>query len=213
MENKLFSMANDNCKDKARLSLSRLYENLSRLEDRHHGYMKMENRMQDYDKELQKLQLNLVDKMEAFHQQIYSTLSVVVMVCNYIPVLGSTENHPKNSIQKFLSYIESNNYFREISIHTIEELLQSVKFRAFYIDHPQNKPAYNWMSFKFEEDIGIIYYTEYSNKCYYRGYPVDPRDPDYMPPVDCRGEFVVSPHRKVTYDAMKKFICKLFNFV
>ncbi|TAL72362.1 MAG: hypothetical protein EPN88_04920, partial [Bacteroidetes bacterium] len=72
------------------IALHRLKENFYRLDLRLRDYNQIENEIhslskeEDYVERLHFLQLKLVDRLEAFHQQVYSTLSTLILALNYL---------------------------------------------------------------------------------------------------------------------------------
>ncbi len=96
------------------LVLHRVIESFRGLEMRTKELMEAEKRIVEYDPEQKKEKMTLdelqniyVNKTEAYHQQIYSTISNLIMVANYFGINGKKVNHPIRSVEKFLKFIMS----------------------------------------------------------------------------------------------------------
>src|SRR5215208_5665424 len=75
-------------------------------------------------------QLRLVDKIEAFHQQIYAVLSLLVLVMNRAT---STEGQPRysiSSVKRFLEQLEEEFRYNSKVLDAINILKRSVEFRG-----------------------------------------------------------------------------------
>ncbi len=216
----LVAKANPNSRNRAGLALLRLKENLQRLEKRHDEYLTIEqifsNNLDELDPgiTLEKLQLDFVDKVEAFHQQVYSTISVLVMVLNYIGIEDVKDKHPHRSMQKFLAFLKKSPKFKTEFHKWIDILLESVRFRADFIDHPQGRPAYDWMTSQYDGEVFVIYYELAESLIPYNSadtpWANHPRHPDFRPPINST-KFFVSPDRIITYHAMKVLVRVLLS--
>lgn len=213
---KLLVNLDEKKRNKVGLALHRLKESLKRLDCRYIEYYEVE-KMIIFDStgprkiNLSDLQLKLVDKVEAFHQQVYVVLSTLILAINYLGIRGKKEQHPINSISNFLKFVEKIFQYKNILLEQINNLKHSIEFRAKFIDHPQQHILHNWMTYGFQKECYIIYYIEKSNKVFHRGKPYNPNESGFLPPVDCDNNFYVSPNKINTYKAVQYFVKYLLN--
>lgn len=198
---RLISKLGPSKKNTIGLTLRNLQENLINLNVRYIEYFDIEKEIYALDQNKQKLsskskslstlQLNLVNKLEAFHQQVYSTLSSLIQVLVHL----GEKDIPIDSVSKFLDFVDRKIPYKSTLKTHIYNLKMSIDFRAKYIDHPQQHKLHNWMTYSYEDEFYVIYYISNSNKVYFRGEPYDPLDPEFVPPVDCDNNFYVSPNK------------------
>lgn len=94
---------------------------------------------------LKELQSNFINKTEAFHQQIYATLSTFVNLLMKISPKHFKNSMPRWSIQKFLSYSVQ---FEPKLSNSVKLLLKSGEIRNKCIDHPQQQSgSFEWQTF------------------------------------------------------------------
>src|SRR3989344_3835258 len=93
---KLLLDLNEKKRNKIGLVLHRLKESLERLDYRYVEYHEVEKLIVSDSTgprkmNLSNLQLKLVDKIEAFHQQVYVVLSTLILVINYLGINGKKQ--------------------------------------------------------------------------------------------------------------------------
>ncbi len=158
--------------------------------------------------ELDEAQRHLVDKTEAFHQEIYAALSAFIILLNHVSPRSVRGQLPRRSVQKFLEFVEQN-YADVVGRETTTQLLASVRLRARFIDHPQQGPVHDWMTMRSDDRTVVIYYIPIAIPTTVRMVAVhDPFAPDFRPPVDC-AEFCVAPWPEYTCRAFEKLVILL----
>ncbi len=149
------------------------------------------------------LQLDIVNKIESFHQHVYATLSAFVMLLIQLLPRSLNSQIPINSINKFLKFLKKTN-LNELLKDDIDNLLNSITFRAKFIDHPQQHAAHNWMTWRAEEEIVILYFiplfTEEEIEKYYQ------KHKDKATPPFEEKSMYISPYINITYKSLKIFI-------
>jgi hypothetical protein len=200
---KLVADLSDDKRRRTILALRRVRDNMIRLQDRYMALLATEhgpsttltNRQCESVDTLGNWQFEFVDTTEAFHQQVYSTVSTLIHVLNYIGIPGVDAQHPSRSVQKFLGFLSELPQFNDKFHEDIDAVLRSIRFRAEYIDHPQGSPACDWMTYNYSGTVYLIYFVPKSDTPEVavgdirRG---DPNAPDFSPPVVC-DQFYVSP--------------------
>lgn len=152
------------------------------------------------------LQMAFVDRNEAFHRQVYGTLSVLILFLTHLCSRSIASQLPISSVQKFLKYISSILDKEDCRWH-INTLLESVKYRAALLDHPQQSKLHHWMTMGTPTETIIIHYVPLYETIdrpvvrYHGAKGADPRGDDFVPPVDCES-FYVSPSYEKTYTAL-----------
>ena len=147
--------------------------------------------------ELRKIQLNFLNKSEAFYQQVYASISALIMLLSHVGNRSFLNAMPFNSVSKFLQFLERYEQLRE----PVKYLGMANDFRVRAVDHVQQFALHDWMTMrylgKYEPEVVVIYFTKNGNEIYYRPY-MDPYSPSFQPPVNYK-EFFVSPPYKEVY--------------
>jgi len=107
---------------------------------------------------LKDLQSDFVNKTEAFHQQIYSAISSFIKLSTHIAPNIFKNGMPRNSVERFLGYIEL--MMPHLKSH-ITPIQKSRDFRSSYIDHTQSIKPHDW--FTITDGLGrahVIYFQE-----------------------------------------------------
>lgn len=193
------------------LSLHLIKENCERLAFREDEYRFALDRMKKFVQGVDnthELQLRLVDKIEALHQQIYVTLASLIKVVSYLGINGKKESIPIDSVRKFLLHLKERTFRYQSPVHVcIDELLKSEDYRAKFVDHPQQHKMHNWMTYIFVRNgidkCAIIYYPKYGSIPVYAPGPItDPYDPRYKPPLGGVKAYFISPDVDQTINAI-----------
>lgn len=211
------SKYNGSKKDNIAFVIRRLRESLIQINQRYKDYKNIETEIrnlhkpEDMGEKLHFLQLDLVNKVEAFHQQVYSTISVLILVLNFVGINNKRSNHPISSVSKFLDYLVKNVFSENPEIlEQIEILKQSKDYRAKFVDHPQQHQLYEWSTYGYEDQVYIIYYKQLGNEIYaIRGNP-DPLSKDFIPPVNT-DDFYVAPDKNRTFNAVEVIVSALID--
>lgn len=155
------------------LACQRFSESMYRLENRHLELQSMENeifdlRNEDYkgntrSRTLNELQHDFLDKTEAFHQQVYSTISAFAMLLNHFASKDFLRGMPIGAIKQFLDFLKER--FPDYKKH-IEQLELARDFRSKMVDHIQQHQLHDWMTYSYPHhtsrlgaDCVIIYFT------------------------------------------------------
>lgn len=203
-------------KEKAIRAYQRYNENLLRLEKRYNEYIQVEKKKAMVDLEelerqnrtLEDLQLEFVDKTEAFHQHVYATISTFILLLSHVAGHKYKGQLPISSVTRFLEYICETN--QDEYIHAQAEVLKtSIKFRAKFIDHPQQHALHDWMTCSYGSGTCIIYFIRTGDGVYMPT-QLNPYAPDFRPPIDC-GDFYVSPPTDEALLAIKGFSEGILN--
>ncbi|MCK4635539.1 MAG: hypothetical protein KAT32_01630 [Candidatus Moranbacteria bacterium] len=157
-------------KQKLFTAINRLRENFIRLDMRYKNCKELQDQFEmaeiglkisviikDFpvdDFDLMNWQNKFVDSVEAFNQQIYSTISVLILVLNYVGLCD--KDHPIRSVNKFLDFVKNN---IENCTKEVEVLKESINFRAKFVDHPQQQTAYDWMTFSLYGKCCVVYFS------------------------------------------------------
>jgi len=199
---KLLSDLDEKKREKYGLVLHRLMESLRGLELRAKELVDIERQIVNFDdtnNNLDNTQINYLNKIEAYHQQVYATLSNLIMATTYFGIRGKKLDHPIGSVEKFLNFILKNITLDNLGHDgrfkiTINVLIKSIIFRSKHIDHPQQNKTYHWMTYHFCCRCYIIYYIPKSRCVYAMDLnKADPESPKFKPPVDC-DVFTVCPY-------------------
>jgi hypothetical protein len=90
-------------------------------------------------------QLKLVDKIEGFHQQIYSTISSFgAVLTSYFPHEWR-KNMNISSNTKFLDFLKTKSDDIDFNI-SLNQLQLSTAYRAKFVDHAQQHRILNWLT-------------------------------------------------------------------
>jgi len=189
---------------RASLAASLLWEYIIRMDWRYHDLLLAGEELSaianNEGKTIRTSQLKLVDRTEAFHRQIYGTLSVLILFLSHSAPRRVVSHLPIFSVQKFLRYLLEQPELISYSKH-FNQLLSSVKYRASLLDHPQQSKLHHWMTMGIPTETVIIHYVP----TYVQ--PIDigsstapiadvqylnPRKPNFRPIIEC-SSFEVSP--------------------
>lgn len=150
---------------------------------------------------LQEAQMRFVDDFEAFHQHIYATLSSLAHLLTRLVPPG--RDVPTRSVKDFLVYLAK---YLPKSADEIARLEVSRDYRARYVDHPQQSPVRDWMTYRtpHADEAYLIYFEHATERAPAPPRPSqlshDPRNPDFRPPVPASRWFV-APGVRETYAA------------
>lgn len=203
-------------KENSIMAYQRFNEYILRLESRFDQLLNLEKEIAEFDpakaeRRLKDIQLDFVDKIEAYFQQLYSTLSAFVMLLNHIANDGFKSQMPIKGIEKFLSWISKQSYSSQLK-EGIFLLDKAREFRDIFIDHPQQHILHDWMTYSHLNGTAIIYFIRDGNKVYTPGNTVDPYDPNFKPPFDYKS-FYVSPDYRKVHDSMKYFVNSILELI
>ena len=208
-------------KEIADLSLKAFREFFSRLHDRLIRLIEIEIELVNYAdrqsnkttaKPLAQIQMDFVDKTEAFHQQIYSTLSSFVKLLSVITPHGFIMQKHIKSNQNFIKYI------RElIKFNDILPVEKSLIYRGTYIDHTSQIRHFDWMTFFWGEMGYVIYYEPDENGCCEEISTYIDMGKMKIPisinlPVKVKN-FLVTPNHLLVYIAFYEFIIELLRYL
>jgi hypothetical protein len=200
----------DKKREKAVMSYQRYNEYLLRLEKRYQELVRIEkarelldmDELDKQDRSLADLQLEFLDKTEAFHQQIYATISTFILMLSHIAGHVYKGQLPIRSVTQFLTYM-SKRHEEEKFLKSVKFLQDSVNFRAKYVDHPQQHALHDWMTFSYGSGSCIIYFIRTGNEVYALE-NFDPYSSNFKPPV-AHESFYVSPSHEVVYLCVECF--------
>ena len=185
-------------------------EHFIRLEKRYQGLLRIEKAkelidLEELDKQgrtLEDLQLEFVDKTEAFYQQIYAAISTFVLLLSHVGGHKFKGQLPIKSISRFLIFITE--WFPSDSLRQNAKILKiSIDFRSKYVDHPQQHVLHDWMTYSYGTGTCIIYFIRTGNGVYVPEI-FNPYDPNFKPPVD-HEDFYISPPHTVVFKALQDF--------
>lgn len=208
---KLLQPYSDTKREQVGLALNHLDEALQKLNMRLDEVIYAERLLANKENSpasLEDLQLKFVDKVEQFHRQMYSALSVLILVLNQTGIHGEKPNHPINSVDRFLDYLLGKNESLSISI---DYLKKSISFRAKFVDHPQQHKLHDWMTYLSDGRYYIIYFIPTADRNVYLRVG-NPLDVEFEPPVSC-SDFYVSPHFAETYGSLCNLIVYCLSLV
>lgn len=147
------------------------------------------------------LQLKVVDRLEAFHQQAYACLSLLVAVLNE----ATSTRPPRWNISTnsgFLDQLRNAWRYQSQALKAVDSLDHSVSFRSKFVDHPQQNKSHNWLTSGYGDRQYVVYYRAVGNEVRLApGHP-DPLHPAYRPPVSCGDDFFVAPHPADTFETL-----------
>lgn len=196
-------------KEKSIMACQRFNEYMLRLEGRLNQLITLEKEISEFEpgrmeRQLKDIQLDFVDKIEAYFQQLYSTLSAFIMLLNHVADDSFRKQMPIKGVERFLLWVSKQSYSSQLKNHIV--LLDNARnFRAIFIDHPQQHIIHDWMTYSHLNGTAIIYFIRNGNKVYAPGSIVDPYDPNFKPPFDYKS-FYVSPDYRKVHESMKFFV-------
>jgi len=198
--------------------LHRFKESLIKLNGR---YVELKSIQKQFDElkreemgeELHYLQIAFVDKIEAFHQAVYTTISALIMVIKQFKSNQNTKNQiPIKSVKKFLTYISTSQAkYQSVLIDQINILEKSRDFRAKFIDHPQQHLLHDWMTFNFLGKVYLIFFKASGQEIYAINPDIHPMSPRFKPPVNCGKNFYIAPNEDECFDAIQILLEHLLN--
>jgi hypothetical protein len=195
-------------------ALRRLCENLRHLDGRSRDWWTAAQALSQWDVSAQgvptfdELQHIYVDRVEAFHQQVYSTLGAFAMALNRMRQ-KSAPDYPPADNSKVLKRLENDFKDEPQLIQDLATLGDSREFRSKYVDHVATSTLLNWTTYGWE---GRRYHILYSDlqpgevpSPRPQPWDPDPRSPNFWPPIEC-GEFKVAPDEIATYEALQRVV-------
>ncbi len=205
------------------LAASLLWEYLVRADWRYHELLLAGNELStaasNEDQTIRTRQLQFVDRTEAFHRQIYSTLSVLMLFLSHSAPRRVASHLPISSVQKFLRYLHEQPELIHYSGH-FDQLLSSAKYRASFLDHPQQSKLHHWMTMGMPAETVIIHYVPTYVQPIDNGGAttptgpiqfLNPREPNFRPIIAC-SSFHVSPEPKKTHVALYSTILSVLEW-
>lgn len=210
--NELLKGFKDEKRDEVGMTFHRLKEALIKLDYRFselYGITQVFDHLKggEMGEPLHYLQIAFVDKVEAFHQQVYSSVSTLILVLNYLGYKGKQPIHPVNSVEQFLDYVKDKELkYRSALIDQIDILQKSRDFRSKFIDHPQQHQLHDWMTFRAEDGLYLIFFKRKGNEVYMIDPTKHPFDPDFKPPVNCGKDFYIAPSKEKTLKAIEVLV-------
>lgn len=192
------------------LSASLLWEYIIKTDWRYHDLLlavkEFNVASKKDDRSARTRQLQYVDRTEAYHRQIYGTLSVLLLFLSHAAPRRIVSQLPISSVQKFLKFLHKQPKLVSCSEH-FDQLLSSVKYRASFLDHPQQSKLHHWMTIGLPTETVIIHYIptyvepikndgeiSAATEIQY----LNPRAPNFKPIIAC-SSFAVSPEIKKTH--------------
>lgn len=172
-------------------------ETLERLESRYFELVAAMHAISDAvlsddEEELHALQLQLVDKTEAFHQHVYAGLSSFMRFAALVASHGAAKGIRFGSVDGFLRKAQSLG-LEEDCCAEIEVLRKSIEFRNKFVTHPQQSSVYTWFTFGMDGYQRVVYFIRGENatrrSIYRETQSIDPDGPGYAPPVACKHWF------------------------
>lgn len=215
---KILKGYNDEKRKEVGMTLHRLKEAIIKLDYRYFELISIVKTFDQLTNEeqgepLHYLQIAFVDKVEAFHQQVYATISTTMLVINHIGYKGKRINHPIDSVKKFLEYIKGEIFkYRSVLGDQIDILEKSRDFRAKFIDHPQQHQLHDWMTFRAEDGLYLIFFMRKGDEVYAIDPTIHPFDPNFKPPVNCGEDYYIAPSEGKTLKAVEIFIKHILDF-
>ena len=198
---------------KAVLAFDTLRGYLTRLDARHWELLDAARHLTAENPRLPLLQLYLVDKTEAFHQQVYAALAALALVYSHFSARGVARQVPIRSVRKFLGFLQDRG---DVPSAAIELLERSIDYRARFVDHPQQHALCDWTTYKTPKGVAVVYFVpkfktataaeileegERVKEAADLGAFLDPWDPNFELPVGCES-FYVSPNTAQTVQAV-----------
>lgn len=204
-------------KEKAQLSLQAFIEFYRRLLNRILELNETEDELYKFierqeghisTRPLDEIQIDFVDKTEAFHQHIYSTLSSFVKLLSILAPHDFIKGSHIASNEKFISYI------RELTNYDTTILQASLKYRGTYIDHTSQIRHFNWMTYFFGSLVYIIYYEpDINGKFEEICLPITVEDEFKISLPVKVNNFFITPHHKNVVSVLNGFIEALFEYL
>lgn len=183
-------------------AIQRFNEFFIRLEIRFLDLLKIESEIfnaepGDMKRPMSEIQLDMVDKVESFYQQLYACMSAFTMLLNHIAPHDYRRSMSIGSVKKFLEFLLSKHLDHGESLSWLETARD---FRARFVDHVQQHVLHDWMTYsypgKFGPECVIIYFVKKGPEVYHRGFQTGPYDPSFEPPVNYESFYVTPPHKE-----------------
>lgn len=189
-------------------AIHRFNENLVRLQWRYDALAVVDAELlalPDRKRETQEIQLDFVDKTEAYYQQLYATLSAFAMLLNKLLPHEKKRGLSISSIKAFLEWLEK--LSPEVAAQ-VKDLEKARDFRGKFIDHVQQHELHDWitttnMTGPDAPDSALVFFIRKNeqHEAVFRP-DLNPYSPSYEPPVNHSG-FYVSPQSKKTHRALQ----------
>lgn len=201
---------------RASLAASLLWEYMVRADWRYHDLLRAGSELSTAarnEEQLRTRQLQFVDRTEAFHRQIYGTLSVLMLFLSHSAPRRVASHLPISSVQKFLDYLRKQPGLVSCAGY-LDQLRSSVKFRATFLDHPQQSKLHHWMTMGMRTETVIIHYVPSYVEPVEHGVTttptgpiqyLNPREANFRPAIAC-SSFHVSPESPKTHVALCSII-------
>lgn len=164
-------------------------------------------------------QIELVDKTEAFHQQIYAALSAYRGLLLTTLPRSERDRLPKDSVSKLLRYVKERSNSSVLQNHIVH-LERSVDFRARFVDHPDQHVVHDWMTFRPLGRTVTVYFAPHFGgatpeqearlreqlrlQSEHNGF-ADPWSAYFHPPLACES-FYVSPRVDDTFASFEQYV-------
>ncbi len=180
----------------------RFNEFLWRLDQRYQQLKAVESFIYDADSAgrtvpMRDVQLEFVNRIEAYYQQLYASLSAFAMFVNHVAPHSFRRGLPIGGIEEFLRFLRTKT---ALNIdNELTELERARDFRARFVDHTQQHALHNWMTFSYPTGVGqecvVIYYISQGPEVFFRPH-TNPYAPDFRPPVNYESFYVSPPHNE-----------------
>ncbi len=184
--------------NKRLMASQRFHEFAIRLDHRYINLKNIENIIADIPDDtklpVSKIQLEFVNRVEAYYQQLYASLSALAMLINHTASHDFKKNMSIRSISSLLEFLSK----KDIPLESeIKELTRAVEFRGKFVDHIQQHTLHDWMTYgiPFNETrhCVVIYFINKGPEVYAPcNYIFDPYHKDFNLSLN-HGGFYVSP--------------------
>lgn len=161
------------------------------------------------------LQLDLVNRIESYYQQLYATLSAFAMCLSHVSSHEFRRGMSISGLNVFLTHWQDNadNEVR----NAVAALKTARAFRAQHVDHVQQHVLHDWVTYSYIKEseqtprCAVVYFTPSTDRAPRTGfYGIDPHAPNWVPPFSC-GDFYVSPSHDAIHDAFFTFTSRLLS--
>jgi len=147
-------------REKLQLAANVLKEHLHRLDVRHLAVSRSERRCRRKrvgKRQILDFQLDLVDKLEAFHQGVYSTIAALLLFLSHAAPREKVRDLPIKSVKRALELFESLSVSPLVK-EAVRTLRSSNEFRTQFADHPQMHALHNWLTFTFHAQAIVLFF-------------------------------------------------------
>lgn len=202
----LFSLGSTNYdSDKNLMSTQRFNEAFLRLQMRVKAWKSAQLQMATVGPEvnLEYAQLELVDRLEAVHQQVYVVMSNFAKLLSHLLEHKYSSQIPIKRLEKFLDlkWLPSsvlNNQVKEDSLI----LKKSREFRTILVAHPQHYPIVDWSTTTFD----VIYNFPFQDKSESKV-----KDLDWTTNPMTRKDCIIPPKVEDCIFALKSFVIEILQ--